>query len=555
MPFTSLALLLLAPPQEPPLTSLLPREALAVLEVPDPGRTLDRLRRSAPWKAFEEGRLAAGLRKAPPYALVQAGWTSILRASGAADLRDLVESSLGGGLVAALLPPAGGEEQPGAVLAFRSLSPEITQSAFEALLRLLPGEDPLLAGETWSLPLGERARAERRGATFLIYAPPAAGAVLATDAGASIAARASWRAERRALGGRDAWMWLDRRLLEADGPIPEKPEDAGVSFLFGAAHEALRRAEHATLALDLDPATWSLEARIPAPEDLARSHAPWFPSVREARLPAGPEILGSWVIPRDLGTWWTSRDRWMNAAALADTVETDGSFSLLFARDFGPEVLHHLEPLTRVVFARIPDPGGLELEFPGLAVGWRMREDAPEDLAEGFATAFLAAVTFTKFDGGMAAEETLQMDSRTLADGTRLYLTSYRNRGGEDLLPARFQLTPALAVLPDGQIWLATNARLLQEMLEGPWVEEPVRGERLVLGVPAGLPILEHDREALIAGRALKEGGDVEAAEAFVEEVESALRLLQALVARQELRGDRLEITLELHFTPAGDED
>jgi len=271
-----------------------------------------------------------------------------------------------------------------------------------------------------------------------------------------------------------------------------------------------------------------VRAMVPAADSLAKSHAPFVPEPHVVAMPSPKGLLARGVLARDMGPWWTSRDLFMSERGVAGTIEADGTSSLLFQRDFGPEVLHWLEPELLFVVAELSDPPHLQAEFPAGAIGMRMRGGHPADLAQGITGAFLAIVTFINFDDAQTGRESLALDVDKLDDGTRIYFARYREWDGDDGAPPRHNLSPAMAVRPDGEIWIASADSLLREILAAPAQDWEVAGDRFEVTLAPARGLLMRNQEAIVGQRALQAGGDLEAAQAWFAQIAAGLELFDA---------------------------
>ncbi|TAH37003.1 MAG: hypothetical protein EYC70_08450 [Planctomycetota bacterium] len=525
------------PAQGQPLTELVPADAVLVAEIPDPAGSFERLRAGESWRRFHVGPLAAELKKRPEFLMALGALGMVANSAGTTPERLLADAA-GGGAAFAVLPT----EPPQTLLLLRALDPDVAQDALEAVASFAVSGMSFPDGDRWRLPMPQGVL-ERRGDLFLAASVEAALDRLAESAAGSIAADTRYREGRKAVRGSDAFVWLAGDALRTN-PIPEKPEDEGGSFLAAPLNEALRHAEWGAAALELRAGGLALRAALPAPEQVAETHAPFFPEARRVRLPRLKDRLGVLVFARDLGSWWTARHLYMSEKAVANSVEGDSGASTLFGRDYGTEVLKWLEPELRFVFARNPDPVKVSLEYPAGAVGVRLKKGHPEDLPAAFTNAWIGLLTILNFEGGSMSGDMLLQDLEALPNGTKLYFARYRAKEG--IAPPKHQLSPALSLSPEGEIWISSSTPLLRAILAAPVEEVDLRGDFLELELEGGRPIAAADRETIVAQRALQEGGDVAAAAAWFDRIMAGLELYDGVRLDQRLDGGLLRYELEV---------
>lgn len=257
------------------------------------------------------------------------------------------------------------------------------------------------------------------------------------------------------------------------------------------------------------------------------------------------------VFARDLAHWWAARNLYMSERGVAETVEGDGVMTTLFGRDPGSEVYLHLESEIRLIAASLPasESADLSVEYPAGALGLRLKEDAPEDLGDAFANAFFSAITFANFDGGAMGESALSMDIHALPNG-RIYAATYPKPAEGTKAPQRNNFSPSLLLRDDGELWFSSSLGLLEEIAAAPVALVPARGMWLDFRMEELAKILRRDRSHLVANRMLEEGGDLEAAEGFIDMVLASLDLVEGVGLRSFLDGEHMRLEFELHVAP-----
>lgn len=420
---------------------------------------------------------------------------------------------------------------------------DLAEACLRPVLGLAGVSAQQIAGEEWTIALGEIQLA-RRGDDFLA-GPKAAGELRLVG---NEPLPDGMRIARAACPDSQIIAYLSGEVLRAKG-YPRYPEDLGASLFGAELHEALRLAPWAAVALGVSHKGVHLEGMTPCSAELRASHAPFFPQVESLAMPSLPGEVLSGSMTRDLGAWWTSRDLYTTEAAVADSVEADSNFALLFGRDPGPEVFAHLEPGMRVLAARLPEQESKELsiELPAFALGLQLKEDAPDDLSTAFVNAFVAAITFANFDGGALGDAPFLLGVEPMKGGI-LYAARMRQDAEAKSRSLRANFSPSLWVGENGEIWFVSSAGLAQAIVAAPRVAQQAGGVRFSIGGQAAAGYLHTNREALIAQRALQEGGDVEAATAFIELVTDSVARLHALNFRSSRDGSQFRVRLDLDF-------
>lgn len=530
--------LLLLVSQQP--LELLPLDSLALAGWDRPDEGVRAIQQGELWRRVQASGLWDELQEQPGYPIAALAWGGISAPVGGDPAR-FARALAGGGLAAALLPREG--SSPGLLVVARMGDPEAAQDCLTQLAALARIPARGMHGESWRLPAGELTFA--REGEWLMAASDVAwiDAALARLSAASAApapafpegvAQLRARAAAAAAGApAGLWIWARGELLRAGGYAP-LPQDLGASLLGADLHEALRVAGWFGATLHLDGAGLRAEFLAPEPAELGDTHAPFRPGAPAVELPKLGGALMRGVIVRDFGAWYNARDRYASAAAVAGSIEGDGNLRLLFGRDFGPEVLAWLEPQARLIVAVNPDAAAraLELELPAAAIGLRLRRDAPDGLRQGFANAFLAAVTFANLQSGSADEKQLLMDLEKTDDGSLAYLARRPALAAGAAAPLAHNAEPALWIGDDGDVWISSSIGLLREILAAP--VETVRAEASWAEIdldPLGA-LVTRARGAIVARRLLQNGGDFDAAGRFADLVEAATGLLDRAALR-----------------------
>ncbi len=546
-----LALLLL----QAQLSDLLPADAQAIAVCERPDAVLEALLEGEVGQRVRAGGLWKALQAQPAYLPAMLGW-SALSMPAAGKPVDFLRALVGGGLAAALTP-APAEGQPGLIVLARMGDADLAASILEQAARLAKVPESAVEGEQWELPL-EDARLLRRG-DLLIFASsqPLAESVSARlNADTPTAAQRPGFDEFRARfpaqsDAASIWVWAQGSLLRQNG-YPPLPADLGASLLVGDLHEALRVASWAGASLSVSQSRLVAAFLVPEPATLAKTHAPFRAAARPVPMPRLPSTMLRGVLLRDTGAWYNARDLYASEAAVAGSVEGDGTFRVLFGRDFGPEVLAWLEPEIRVVAALNPDAAGkpLELELPAAAIGLQLRPGAPEELSRAFKNAFMSALALVNLQSGVADEKYLELDLEALPDGGKIFFGRRPQLGAGVAAPLSHNAEPALYLGANGEIWLSSSIGTLRQILAAP--ADPVQSAAswAELSLPPIADLLARAQGAIVAQQLLKNGGDAEAARHFAALVETAARLMDGATLRFGPAEGHCMVSLELHATP-----
>lgn len=524
---------------EVPEGAMEPLEVLARVWIPSPATLvdgfigeaglLDGLWDSPLWTLAED---------TPGFPLAQMAWTNLL-APVDGDLNAFLDAFAGDGLT--LIGARRGQSAVGYGFVAAARDAETAMECLRPMFNLAGIKNAQIRGESWSLMLNQAALA--RNGNYFTYAGSEASALsLAAELALEDPSQRGVAKVLSANPGASACAWFDSALFQQNKQML-LPKDAGAS-LFGAEwHESLLQADWLGMALFANADGLRLSIEVTAPESLRESHAPFFPAVDYVSLPQLEGKMATAILPRDLGGWWNARDLYMSEAAVAQTVESDANMALLFGRDAGSEVFAQLEPVMAVVVRQLPDAeaSNLAVEYPAAALRLKKRDQAAEDLGSAFANAFQAAVVFANFSDGAMGAELLSLDVDRIPQG-KLYTAVYPKLAEGTLAPARHNLSLALLLADDGEIWISSSVGLLKEIAAAPRYDHAVQGFSMEVSMEPIVALLRRDRETLVAQRMLEEGGDEEAAERFVGLALEALSYLQDISLHSQLRGNRLQL-------------
>lgn len=524
---------------------------LAVVSVPAPGQTARKLidgplvKRLLGSEALEKilQKHAPGARSA-----VEAGWLMFFQPLGG-DVALFVDSLAGDGLRLMLLQGAtvdGVQGPPRWAILADGFDAEIAMDCLRPGLQMAGVSRAAMRGEDWLVEVAEM-KLMRQGDRFLLAEDEA---LLRSLAGFDSSA---WRpapdaAAFTAMPGADLHAWMSGELLRADG-YAALPEDAGASYLTGGMHEVLRTADWVGARFEIDGQQFRLDFAAPAAAKVRETHAPFFPAAEQVPMPKLERRMMQAVFSRDLAQWWAARSEYMNERGLAETIEGDSNLALLFGRDASSEIFHHLENQIRLIAAPLPAPEAknLSVEFPAGAIGLQFKEGAPEDLGQAFSNAFFAAITFANFEGGAMDQAALQMDILPV-EGGRIYTASYPALEEGRKASARYNFSPAMLVRDDGTLWISSSLGLLQEITAAPTESITAQGMWMHFEFPEMLALAQRDRALLVANRVLEEGGDMEAAEQFVDVILDAAGALGQATIHSFLDEDVFRLRLSLEF-------
>jgi|FLOH01.1.fsa_nt_gi hypothetical protein len=522
---------------------------LAALEIVAPQQLFGALLDSQFQHKFLESSIWATLTELPQYPMALVAWQTFL-APAQGHPAEFLAALAGDGALLLVTPGAGPGEFDFSLLTSGN-DGELAQDCLLPLLGFAGIPRSAMAGESWQVTIDKFSlgRSEDRfafgtnAALLQRYLEIPFAQLLAAAVPADCRSTAAER-------GGQAVLWVSADLYRTND-YPELPKDAGASYLLGDIHEVLRTAPWMGGSLRAATGEIALDFFAPTSAELPATHAPFFPAPYEVPMPLLSNLVLQGVFTRDLGVWWTARELYMQDRAVAATVEGDATLALLFGRDPGPEIFAWLESDIRLLASVLPESARLDLpiEYPGGAIGLRLKEDAPKDLADAFASAFLAGVTIANLDGGGKGKQPLMLNIEQTEQGS-IYSASFRSAAPGQALAARHNLSPSLFLGKDGAIWISSSLALLQEIAAAPVQMVAAHGLWFDLQMPQLLEILERDRNILVANRLLKEGGDIEAARSFIDMLMSGLAILNRASIRSRLDGGLMSMQVEIHAAP-----
>lgn len=546
--FTLVLLLPQGTPSPTDVIGSLPAPLVAV-EIAEPQQLIGTLLSSRFQQQFVASPIWTTLQEFPQYPMASVAWDTFL-APARGNASDFFAALAGDGALLLMTPGVSAGEFDFSILT-SGHDGDLAQDCLMPLLGFAGIGRAQMAGEAWQVQLDQLTlrRAEDR---FAFGTNAALLGKYLDMSFADLRVHAVPSACRRVADERGApnAVWMNGDLLRANG-FAALPENAGASYFLGDAHEVLRTAPWLGASLRLTTQEVALDIFAPISKDLEESHAPFFPTPYEVPMPLLGNLVMQGVLTRDLGVWWTSRDLYMQERAVVESVEADGTLALLFGRDPGSEIFAWLENDIRLLASILPEEAraGLPIEYPAGAIGLRIKKDAPEDLRDSFASAFLAAVTFANLEGGGMAQQPMLLNIEQTEQGS-IYSASFRTPPKDQPLAARNNLSPSLLVGKDGAIWISSSLSLLHEIAAAPNQMVAAHGLWFDLEVPQLREILERDRNILVANRLLKEGGDMKAATGFVDMMMAGLAIFDAVSLQSRLESGFMFMQLQIRATP-----
>lgn len=474
----------------------------------------------------------------PGFPLAQMAWTNLL-APVDGELNAFLDAFAGDGLT--LIGARRGDGPVGYGFVAAAQDADTAMECLQPMLNLAGVKNAQIRGERWSLMLKQAGLA--RNGNYFTYAGSEASALsLAAELAVEDPSMRGVQGVLAANPGATACGWFDSSMFQQNKQYP-LPQDANASLLAADWHQALLEAESLGMALFANADGLRLRLEVAAAESLRESHAPFFPAVGSIPLPVLENTMATMILPRDLGAWWNARDLYMSEGAVANTVEGDANMALLFGRDPGSEIFAQLDPVMALVVRELPaeEAQNLEVEYPAAALRLKKREGAAEDLGSAFANAFQAAVVFANFSDGAMGAELLALDVERIPQG-KLYTGRYPKLAEGAMAPARHNLSLALLLADDGEIWFSSSVGLLKEIASAPRQEYAVDGIAMEVDMAPVVSLLRRDRDVLIANRLLEEGGDEQAAEQFIDLALEAMSYFQTVTMHSRLQGGRLQL-------------
>ena len=507
---------------------------LVAIEIPRPQQLVGQLLDSRFKTKLLDSTVWETLEALPQYPMAMVAWQTFL-APAMGDPEVLLAALAGDGALL-LMTAKGTPGEFDLCLLTSGHDGELAEDCLAPMLGLAGIARSQMANESWQIPIGELVlmRAQDRFAigTDASLLQKYLQTPFAKLRGDSLPEDCRAAAEKR---DAQALAWADGALLRING-YPELPEDAGASYLLADVHEVLRTSAWIGASISLTEGSMVADFFAPAEAAISKSHAPFFPMPFQTPMPLLESTLLQGVFTRDLGEWWTARHLYMQERAVVESVEGDGVLALLFGRDPGSEIFAWLESDMRLLASALPEEQrvGLPIEYPTGAVGFRLKEGAPDDLSDSFVSAFMAAITFANFEGGGMGKETLLLNIEQTEQGS-LYSSSYRRPPEGQPLSAAHNLSPSMLIAKDGAIWISSSLSLLKEIAVAPTKLVDAHGMWLDLEVPEVLRVMKRDRSILVANRLLEEGGDIDAANTFVDMMMSGLAIFDTVSVRSRL--------------------
>jgi len=536
-----------------------PDSAVAAVVCDDPAALWDALTAGPAALRLREAGLDALLLERPQAAQARMALAAVTSGVGG-DPRAWLEAVAGDGVTLVLLPGTGDDGDTALALWARSRDAAWRRAALAPIVAFLGGDASALAEPRGELALGEAHLAWDGDVLVAASDAGSLDALLAAGGRAGAAPDAVSDARRAtalaAVPGHPEAVraWADAAWLRRQDPPPPLPDDLGGSLLFGDLHAAWVDAPWVAAVLTTDGA--ALEARLvlPEPDGFAETHAPYLPEPVAALWPRPADALGRLVLRRDFARWYTARDAYAMPEAVASSVEGEGQLRLLLGRDFGADFLPWLEPWLVVAADLRPDAPPLEGELPAFALGVRFREGTPEGVPQSLVNAFMAAITFVNFENRSGDEVFLQLDLDPM-EGGMVYRAVHPNVGGDERAPFRNNFEPELYLGADGTVWLTSSPGTVARLLAAATDPAPGDGLALELDASSVAALLERNRDAFVAIRTLREGGDVERAARFVDRALALAAAAPDASLRSRVADGRAELVLTLTSAVGAEEE
>ena len=524
------------------------RDALAYLEIPDPGDLLDRatdpefvafLRSLGAYRRAVEGE---GIAKARAGADLV---TTLIEAPPDEALRKLA----GGGIVVVVEPgPESTGKAPRGARPFLAITPTDPAFLVKAHARLLAAfRATAIAGDAPD-PVAE---STHRGVTIYRVGPDLAHAivrdtlVIANDPAtlrsildrsadgsgfAGLASDPDWQARRAANRvATKALAWGVARLDKLRVAVPKAidvpaPKDAGTVALFGPWIEAIRTAPWAAARLVGDGPGFALDLDLgqPAGGPTATSRKFLPPAGQGAPALLKPKgVVASLGLWRDLGSLWEARSTLLPKAAVEGLAPLDGFAAEFFGgRDFGPGILEPIGPNWRLVVADPgPTPGGAAMTtYPAVALVVDLAADKPGDegardeFARQLRVAFQTFVGLANVEYSRAKSPTLEIATLEEPGASIATAKFVAPRGKPGPGTSRLGLSPTIVRVGDRFV-LSSTLGLTRELvatLKAPAPAGPPADGTLRMEVDGAAiaRLLEANRDRLVANNMLEKGTD-----------------------------------------------
>jgi len=557
-----------------PRTEWIPRDAVIVVDIAQPGQLLDQLL---------DDRVTNAVTAAPQYQAATdnaefkqlVGLVKYYQEKYEVDLRGLAGKLLGGGVTWAVGPKEAN------LLIVDTEDAKLLEEVHEFLRVVTRGEAEKLGQAN---PITS---AEYRGLTGWRFGPNEAHAIVgnrlvltnkpdwlkaAADlrvdgSDASVAKSPNFRTAQAAIGANAvASIYADLALLkqipQLQTALSKNGENPLASLLFAPVLAALRESNWLAIGAGIEGRKLVFEAALDGtPSDASSPEGFSTPATAQGgAMPnfAVPRQIASLSFYRDLHQFYAAKDK-LFPERTSGLIFFENMMGIFFTgRDLTDEVLAETTPEVRFVVAEQqydPKVGTPQVQLPGFAVVLRMKN--PDKFAPVAEEAFQKALGLVNFTRGQAAQPGLIID-RPMHGDVKYTVAAFAppSQPSESPVGMHVNFQPTLA-MPNGYLIISSAEGLARDLIDALKEEaagnvQPLAGMHSLLTVDGSrvASILNANRENLILQNMVEKGNTREQAATGLDmglKIGQAIRQVSlSMGARDGQTRAKLEIAVEV---------
>jgi hypothetical protein len=375
----------------------------------------------------------------------------------------------------------------------------------------------------------------------------------AETGGESLASKPTYRTAKSKIGsGAVVTVFADLKLLmqipEVSELLERQSKNPLAALAFAGIVESVRDSNWLVLGLDIQDSTLILRPLIDG-KAVAQTGPAAFALPKEAGDGALPNLsvprrIAALTLYRDLHEFYAAKDE-LFPERTSGLIFFENMMGIFFSgRDLTNEVLAETKPDLRFVVAEQEFDSAVgtpRIKLPAFAAVLRLRH--PEQFREVAEEAWQKALGLINFTRGQQALPGLIID-RQVQRETRFTMAYFSTAQIEDKtnLDTRFNIRPALA-MPEEYLILSSTDGLARDLIdslnhEKEQTVKPLAETCSVVEIEGGrlASILEANRGALVRGDMIKKGSTQEQAEAGIDMLITAVKLI-----------DRVELSIGTH--------
>ena len=549
-----------------PVMGWLPDDAVAVVEVTQPGAVLD---------ALFSPQTAEAITSSPPYKQLAAAAqfrpllavTTYLEGALGMGWRDVVRRLAGDGATFALL------RGNGPLVVLDTADADVSQRLSNTLLGLIRADakgkgnaDPVTSkthrGVTM-VTIGNKISYALAGRQLLV-APRGDTLAAALDARASgprrsLGQSAAYRAACAAAGSQAvARAYVNFRVLKQAPRIQaalHRDLNIGAALLISGFVGPLQASDWLSAGLELRGGVLALRATCDGKVGESKAAAFTWPAADAGARPplVVPRMIASGSLHRDLKTFYSAKDALFPERS-SGLVFFENMLEIAFSGRETPEnILGETKPDIRFVVARQEYQPGVappSTQAPAFAVVFRLRR--PQEFSENLEEGWQKMIGLANITRGQKALPGFIFDRRRQND-VDFAVARFGKPGAEERkeLPVRFNFSPSLAIV--GEFAVLSSAEgltrdLIDVLKRSTSGEKPLAATNAVVEVDGAqlTAVLSANRQSIAAANMIKNGESLEEALGKFDALLTALGHAERAALRMTARDDRPVITLEL---------